>query len=57
VARDAGFSVSAVESPGAAMIARFGWKKMLAGETVSPEQLEANYMRRSDAEMFVKPSF
>ena len=57
VARDAGFSVSAVESPSAAMIARFGWKKMQAGETVSPEQLEANYMRRSDAEMFVKPSF
>lgn len=57
VARDAGFSVSAVEPPGGAMIARFGWKKMQAGETVSPDQLEANYMRRSDAEIFVKPSF
>jgi hypothetical protein len=37
------------------MIARLGWRKLQAGETVSPEQLEANYMRRSDAEMFVKP--
>ncbi len=38
------------------MIARFGWRKLQAGDTVSPEQLEANYMRRSDAEMFVKPA-
>ncbi len=38
------------------MIASFGWKKLQAGATVSPEQLEANYMRRSDAEMFVKQS-
>jgi tRNA threonylcarbamoyladenosine biosynthesis protein TsaB len=56
-ARDAGNLVVSVEPPNAAMIARFGWKKMQAGETVSPEQLEANYMRRSDAEMFVKKSF
>jgi len=56
VARDAGFSVLAVEPPGAEMIARFGWKKMQVGETVSPEQLEANYMRRADAELFVKSS-
>jgi tRNA threonylcarbamoyladenosine biosynthesis protein TsaB len=56
-ARDAGLSVVSVEVPNAAMIARFGWKRMQAGQTVSPEQLEANYMRRSDAEMFVKKSF
>jgi tRNA threonylcarbamoyladenosine biosynthesis protein TsaB len=35
-------------------IARLGWKKILAGETVSPESLEANYIRRSDAEIFSK---
>ena len=35
-------------------IARLGWKKILAGETVSPETLEANYIRRSDAEIFSK---
>jgi tRNA threonylcarbamoyladenosine biosynthesis protein TsaB len=54
VARDAGLSVVAVDSTGAEMIARFGWKKMQAGGIVSPEHLEANYMRRSDAEMFMK---
>ena len=56
VARNAGLPVVAVDPPNSEMIARFGWKKLQAGETVSPEQLEANYMRRSDAEMFVKPS-
>lgn len=53
-ARDAGLSVFALEPLTAGMIARFGWKKLQSGATVSPEQLEANYMRRSDAEMFVK---
>ena len=55
-ARNAGLPVVAVDPPDSEMIARFGWKKLQAGETVSPEHLEANYMRRSDAEMFVKPS-
>jgi tRNA threonylcarbamoyladenosine biosynthesis protein TsaB len=55
-ARDAGITVAAVEAPDAESIARFGWKKLQAGDVVSPEQLEANYMRRSDAEMFVKVS-
>jgi tRNA threonylcarbamoyladenosine biosynthesis protein TsaB len=55
-AREAGLSVVAVECPTAAMIAKFGWKKLQAGTTVSPEQLQANYMRRSDAEIFVKKS-
>jgi tRNA threonylcarbamoyladenosine biosynthesis protein TsaB len=55
-AKGAGLSVRAVEPLDAAMIARFGWKKLQTAETVSPEQLEANYMRRSDAEMFVKGS-
>jgi tRNA threonylcarbamoyladenosine biosynthesis protein TsaB len=35
-------------------IARLGWKRILAGETVSPEALEANYIRRTDAEIFSK---
>jgi len=56
VARDAGLSVVAVAPPNPEMIARFGWKKLQTGETVTPEQLEANYMRRSDAELFVKKS-
>lgn len=56
IAREASFAVVEVETPNAEMITRFGWKKLQAGKTVSPEQLEANYMRRSDAEMFVKQS-
>jgi tRNA threonylcarbamoyladenosine biosynthesis protein TsaB len=56
IAREAGLKVLAVEAPSTEMIVRLGWKKLKAGETVSPEQLEANYMRRSDAEMFVKSS-
>jgi tRNA threonylcarbamoyladenosine biosynthesis protein TsaB len=55
-ARAASLSVLVVESPDAAMIARLGWRKLQAGETVSPEGLEANYMRRSDAELFAKPA-
>lgn len=56
VAREAGVSVREVEPPSAEMIARFGGKKFRAGETVLPEQLEANYMRCSDAERFVRTS-
>jgi tRNA threonylcarbamoyladenosine biosynthesis protein TsaB len=55
-AREANLSAVVVESPGAEMITRLGLRKLKAGETVSPEPLEANYMRRSDAEMFVKPA-
>jgi tRNA threonylcarbamoyladenosine biosynthesis protein TsaB len=36
-------------------LATVGWQKLTAGQTVTPEQLEANYMRRSDAEVFAKP--
>jgi hypothetical protein len=35
----------------AAAVARLGWRKLLRGETVAPERLEANYIRRTDAEM------
>ena len=56
IARDAGLTVVTAQHPNSEMIARFGWKKLQAGATVSPEKLEANYMRRSDAEMFVKQS-
>jgi len=53
-ARSAGLSVLAIEPVSIATIARIGWKKLQSGESVLPEQLEANYMRRSDAEIFVK---
>jgi tRNA threonylcarbamoyladenosine biosynthesis protein TsaB len=55
-ARETRLSVSSIAFPGAAAIARLGWRKLQAGETVSPEQLEANYIRRSDAEIFAKPA-
>lgn len=47
----AGLSVSTLAPISAADIARLGWRKIQSGETVTPEQLEANYIRRTDAEM------
>jgi tRNA threonylcarbamoyladenosine biosynthesis protein TsaB len=55
--RASGISVSLVAPIEAAMIAKLGWRKLQAGLVVSPEQLEANYIRRSDAEIFAKPGF
>jgi len=54
MARSAGLAVRQVEHPRSDAIARLGWQKIRAGETVSPEELEANYIRRSDAEIFSK---
>ena len=56
-ARAAGRSIELVEAVNAGTIARLGWRKLLAGKSVSPEELEANYIRRSDAEIFAKGSF
>jgi len=36
-------------------IARIGLRKLLAGETADPATLDANYIRRSDAELFSPP--
>jgi tRNA threonylcarbamoyladenosine biosynthesis protein TsaB len=49
-------AVLAVARPGSDVIARLGANKLLAGETVSVEELDANYLRRSDAELFFKGS-
>jgi tRNA threonylcarbamoyladenosine biosynthesis protein TsaB len=43
-----------VERPRSDVIAQLGWRKIASGETVSPEALEANYIGRSEAELFVK---
>ena len=48
------FAVLVVTRPGSEVIARIGAEKLLAGETVSVESLDANYLRRSDAEIFFK---
>jgi tRNA threonylcarbamoyladenosine biosynthesis protein TsaB len=54
-ASNAGREVEQIERPRSDAIARLGWKKILSGEIVSPEALEANYIRRG-AETFVKSS-
>jgi tRNA threonylcarbamoyladenosine biosynthesis protein TsaB len=42
-----GLRVEEIELPRTDVIARLGWRKIQAGEIVSPEDLEANYLRRS----------
>jgi len=48
-------SVQRVASPQADLYARIGLEKILRGAIVSPEQLEPNYIRASDAELFSLP--
>jgi tRNA threonylcarbamoyladenosine biosynthesis protein TsaB len=55
-ARANGLRVNEVERPRSDGVAQLGWKKIAAGETVSPEALEANYIGRSEAELFAKGS-
>jgi tRNA threonylcarbamoyladenosine biosynthesis protein TsaB len=50
----AGLAVTTLAPISAVAVARLGWRKICSGETVTPEQLEANYIRRSDAEMLEK---
>ena len=52
----AGNQVELIEYPNAAVIAGLGWERLQRGQTVRPEELEANYMRHSDAEIFSKPA-
>jgi tRNA threonylcarbamoyladenosine biosynthesis protein TsaB len=51
-----GLPVRKLDRPRSDVIARLGWKKIAAGEIVSAEALEANYIGRSEAELFVKSS-
>jgi tRNA threonylcarbamoyladenosine biosynthesis protein TsaB len=44
-----------IEHPRTDAIARLGWRKIRAGNTILPEELEANYIRQSDAEIFFRP--
>jgi tRNA threonylcarbamoyladenosine biosynthesis protein TsaB len=50
----AGLSVVTIEPVSAAEVTRLGWSKIQSGQTVTPEQLEANYIRRTDAEILEK---
>jgi tRNA threonylcarbamoyladenosine biosynthesis protein TsaB len=53
--RRKGIKVALIERPRTDTVARLGWRKIQAGEIISPEQLEANYIRQSDAEIFSEP--
>lgn len=56
-ARAAGLKASVIDPVDAAALATLGWRKIRSRDTVSPEQLEANYIRRSDAEIFAKKGY
>ena len=51
----AGATVLQIKRPSAETIARIGLRKLLAGQTISAENLDANYVRRSAAEIFSTP--
>jgi len=51
-----GTTLLQIERPGAEAIARIGLRKILAGQTVAADALDANYVRRSDAEIFSAPA-
>jgi len=53
-ARAAGLPVELVKYPGSVAVMRIGWEKLMCGETITSEALEANYSRHSDAEIFAK---
>jgi tRNA threonylcarbamoyladenosine biosynthesis protein TsaB len=51
-----GVQVEKIDHPDSGVIARLGWQHLGRGETVPPEELDANYIRHSDAEIFSKPA-
>lgn len=53
--REANASVERITRPTAETYARLGLRKYLAGETSAIDELDANYIRRSDAEIFSAP--
>ncbi len=54
MASEWGIEAQEVERPGSEAAARIGLGKLVAGETISVEALDANYIRRSDAELSLK---
>jgi len=50
-----GIAATQIERPRSDAIARLGLRKILAGQTVSAEALDANYIRRPDAEISSRP--
>jgi tRNA threonylcarbamoyladenosine biosynthesis protein TsaB len=56
VLRARGLPVQLTSRPQSDVIARLGAAKIAAGQAIAPEALDANYIRRSDAEIFSKNS-
>jgi tRNA threonylcarbamoyladenosine biosynthesis protein TsaB len=52
--RQSGVSVLEIQNPRADVIARVGWKKLVSGDVADVATLEANYIRRTDAEILVQ---
>lgn len=50
----AGLPARTLPAISAAEVARLGWRKLQSGAMATPERLEANYIRRIDAEMLEK---
>ncbi len=51
LAREKDLQLTLIDLPRADAIARLGFEKIQAGEIVSPEALDATYIRRTDAEI------
>jgi tRNA threonylcarbamoyladenosine biosynthesis protein TsaB len=53
--RATGLECERINYPDSGVIARLGWQHLQRGQTIGPKELEANYIRRSDAEIFAQP--
>jgi tRNA threonylcarbamoyladenosine biosynthesis protein TsaB len=53
---EAQVKVTFTERPDSSLVAKIGARKLAAGDITSVEALDANYLRRSDAELFFKGS-
>ena len=55
IAEQAGLPVERVTTPSAELLAKLAFAQLQRGLTVRPDDLDANYIRRSDAEIFSFP--
>ncbi|MFZ0479212.1 MAG: tRNA (adenosine(37)-N6)-threonylcarbamoyltransferase complex dimerization subunit type 1 TsaB [Terriglobales bacterium] len=51
----AGIACELIPYPDIAFIASLGWERIQSGNTTAAQELDANYIRRSDAEIFSQP--
>jgi tRNA threonylcarbamoyladenosine biosynthesis protein TsaB len=49
-------NVELIKYPESGVIARLGWEQVQRGQVVLPEELQANYIGHSDAEIYSKPA-